>query len=191
MTTFRVDLLHPGGFARTWRDELLTAAVGKKLIYGYLGAFLAYFVASAIVNRNDSAVATETKAIAELKPKIAQREKDLANQRSMFKGITEIGTADVIWSEVLVALSEAMPRDVWLRSLELVDGAQLFRMVLVTPMRPGTGNLMEFERFFNSLAEDARFKKFQLQDWEVVSKEESGGKDERNITTTVTFKIVL
>jgi len=191
MTTFRVDLLHPGGFARTWRDDLLTAEVGKKLLYGYLGAILMFFIAWAIVDHNDSAVATETKAIAGLKPKIAQREKDLANQRAMFKGITEIGSSDVIWSEVLAALSEAMPRDIWLRSLELVDGAQLFRMVLVTPVRSGASNLVEVESFFNSLADDARFKKFQLQDWEVVSKEESGGKDDKTLTTTVTFKIAL
>ena len=194
MTTFRIDLLHPGGFAKTWRDALVTPEAGKRLLYYYVGCVLAILLVVGIVMAKKSTVQVETKAINELKQKIAQRQKDLTNQRAIYQGIVEIGSYEVVWSDVLMALSESMPPDLSLQSIELVEGAptqQLFRVVLVTPVRPGSGNLVEVDKFLNTLVQDPRFKKFHLQDWEVVSKEEGGRGEERHLLATVTFNVVL
>jgi len=194
MTTFRIDLLHPGGFSRTWRDALLTPGAGKRLLYYYGGCVLAILIVIGIVMVKRSTAQVDTKAINELMQKIAQRQKDLTNQRAIYQGIVEIGSYEVVWSDVLMALSESMPSDLWLRSIELVEGTptqQLFRLVLATPVRPGSGNLVEVNKFFNTLVQDPRFKKFQLKDWEVVSKEEGGRGGERDLVATVTFNVVL
>jgi Tfp pilus assembly protein PilN len=171
MTTFRIDLLHPGAFTKTWRDALVTPEAGKRLLLYYVGCVLVMFVVVGVVMAAKSAFQKDTKAIDELKQKIAQRQADLANQRSVYQGIVEMGSYEVVWSDVLVALSESMPPDLWLQSVEFADstpGQQRLRLALVTPVRPGSGNLVEVDRFLNDLTQDPRFKKFHLQDWEVV-----------------------
>jgi hypothetical protein len=194
MTTFRIDLLHPGGFAGTWRDALVTPEAGKRLFFYYIGCVLVIFVVVGMVMVKRSAVQKDAKAIGDLKQKVAERQKELANQRAMYQGIAEIRSYEVAWSGVLMALGETMPPDLWLRSIELVEGSptqQLFRLVLVTSVRPGSGNLLQVNKFLNSLAQDPCCKRFHLQDWEVVPKAEGGPGEESHLLATVTFDVVL
>jgi hypothetical protein len=137
-------------------------------------------------------VEEDRETIKGLKQKIAQRQKDLADQKTLYQGILELWRYEIIWSDVLRALSEFMPPDLRLRSIEFVEGGtakQLLRLVLDTTLRPGSGNLVELDSLLNDLGRDPRFKKFSLQDWDVALKDGAGSKEE-HLVATVSFGVI-
>lgn len=208
MTTFRIDLTNPGEFARSWQDWFVGPSGAKRLKYSYIGGALAILAIVAYVVPMQYDLVKERDRVKQLNQKITQRQKDLANQRTQFQGIIELGKFEVVWSDVLVALSRTMPNNVWLRSMEFVEQApaprpqavapkegqkatQMLRLVLVTTLRPGATHLVDINKFLNDLAQDPGFKRFQLQDWEVsLAKEGAGDKGEQQIVTSVTFRLV-
>lgn len=192
MTTFQIDLLRPAEFAKTWRDWFVGPQAGKRLLYSYASVALAILAVVLFVLPKRFSLAEDREAIKGLKQKVAQRQKDLADQRALYQGILELWRHEIHWSDVLRALSEFMPPDLRLRNVEFLESApnkQLLRLVLDTTLRPGGGNLVELDRLLNDLARDPRFKKFSLQDWDVTLKDGAGSKEE-HLVATVTFGVI-
>jgi hypothetical protein len=193
MTTFQIDLLRPAEFAKTWRDWFVGPQAGKRLLYSYATVALAMVVVLLFVIPKRFTLEEDRETIKVLKQKVAQRQKDLADQRALYQGILELWRYEIHWSDVLRALSEFMPPDLRLRNVEFVEGApnkQLLRLVLDTTLRPGGGNLVELDRLLNDLGRDPRFKKFSLQDWDVALSKEGGGGKQEHLVATVTFGVV-
>jgi len=161
---------------------------------------------------NKRSLYAEGRTIQELRQKIAKRQKDLNDQQTQFRGIVELGRYEVAWAGVLRALSESMPTDLWLQSIEFIDvpsipkpravaakkppapAEQLFRIVLVAPLLPGSGNLIDVNKFLSDLGQESSFKKrFRLKDWQVVASKRAGKKGkkrEQHLITTVTYRVV-
>ncbi len=194
MTVFQIDLLQPGGFARDWRDWFLGSNGGKRLLIAYGCSALAILIVLLFALPKKVAVQEDRASIKTLTQKIAQRQKDRANQQALYQGILDLSKYEILWSDVFKALSESMPANLWLRSIEFAEGAatkHLLRLVLDTALMPGGGNLVALDKLLNDLAHDPRFKKFNLQDWEVSLSKEAGGDKEGHILVTVTFNVSL
>jgi len=192
MTTFQIDLLRPAGFAKSWRDWFVGPQAGKRLLYSYATVALVILVVLWSGLQRKFTVEEDRETTKALKQKVAQRQKDLADQRVLYQGILELWRYEILWSDVLRALSEFMPPDLRLRNVEFVEGGpakQLLRLVLDTTLRPGSGNLVELDSLLNDLGRDPRFKKFSLQDWDVALKDGAGSKEE-HLVATVSFGVV-
>lgn len=210
IATFRIDILHTGGFAKTWRDWFVDPQAVRKLVFCYVFGVVVILAIIALGIPRQHALHIEGRTIKVLQQKIAQRNKDLKDQQNQFLGIIELGRYEIAWSGVLRALSGSMPTDLWLKSIEFVDASstpkpravaakegqvpsqQLFRIVLVAPLSPGSGHLVDVNKFLDNLGQDSRFKKrFRLHDWQVVpSSITIGKKAEQHIVATVTYKVV-
>lgn len=210
IATFRIDILHTGGFAKTWRDWFVDPQAVRKLLLSYAVGAVVILAIIAMGIPRQNALYAERRRIDKLQLKITQRKKDFRDQQNQFLGIVELGRYEVAWSGVLRALSESMPTDLWLKSIEFIDSPstpkpravaakkaqvppeQLFRLVLVAPLSPGSGHLMDVNKFLDNLGKDSRFKKrFRLHDWQVLpSRIVTGKKAEQHIVATVTYKVV-
>jgi len=208
--TFRIDILHTGEFAKTWRDWFVDPQAGRKLLFCYIIGALAILAIVATGMPKQHAFYAERRTINELQQKISQGKKDLRDQQNQFQGIVELAKYEIAWSGVLRALSGSIPTDLWLKSIEFVDvpstpkpravaakegqvpSPQLFRLVLVAPLSPGSGHLVDVNHFLNQLGQDPRFnKRFRLQDWQVTPSDVTRGKkQERHLVMTVTYKVV-
>jgi len=210
IATFRIDILHTGGFAKTWRDWFVDPQAVRKLVFSYIFGVVVILAIIAMGIPRQHALHVERRTINELQQKITQRKKDFKDQQNQFLGIVELRRYEVAWSGVLRALSGSMPTDLWLKSIEFVDvpstpkpravaakeaqvrSQQLFRLVLVAPLSPGSGHLVDVNKFLDNLGKDSRFKKrFRLHDWQVVpSRIATGKKAEQHIVATITYKVV-
>ena len=210
--TFQIDILHVGGFAKTWEDWFVGPQAVRRLVVSYIIAAIVVATMIVIAIPNKRSLYEEGRTIQELRQKIAKRQKDLKDQQTQFRGIVELGRYEVAWAGVLRALSESMPTDLWLQSIEFIDvpsipkpravaakkpqapAEQLFRIVLVAPLLPGSGNLVDVNKFLSDLGQESSFKKrFRLKDWQVVASKRAGKKGkkrEQHLITTVTYRVV-
>ncbi len=211
-TTFHIDILHVGEFAKTWEDWFVGPQGLRRLVVSYIIAAIVVATMIVIAIPNKRSLYEEGRTIQELRQKIAKRQKDLKDQQTQFRGIVELGRYEVAWAGVLRALSESMPTDLWLQSIEFIDVPsipkpravaakkppapveQLFRIVLVAPLLPGSGNLIDVNKFLRDLGQDSSFKKrFRLKDWQVVASKRAGKKGkkrEQHLITTVTYRVI-
>ncbi len=209
LPTFQIDILHVGGFARTWEDWFVGRQALRRLAVGYIIAAIVVATIIGVAIPRKHSLYEEGRAINELKQKIAERKKDFQDQQAQFRGILQLGRYEVAWSGVLRALSGSMPKDLWLHSIEFIDvpstpkpravadkepptlSEQLFRLVLVAPLLPGSGHLVDVNKFLNDLGQNSSFqKKFRLKDWQVVPSKKDGKKGEQHLITTVTYRVV-
>ncbi len=193
MTTFQIDLLQPGGFARDWRDWFLGSKGGKRLLIAYSGCALAILLVLLLALPKKFSVQEERRTIKTLGQEISQRQKELANQRALYQGILDLSKYEIVWSDVFKALSQHMPPNLWLQSVEFTEGTatkHLLRLVLGSALTPGGETLITLDKFLSDLTRDPRFKKFSLQDWEANLSKGGGNKGE-NVLVTVTFNVGL
>ena len=220
MTPFTIDLVHPGEFARTPLERWLIRQGGKRLALAYvLGGLLFLGGGSTYWQRTGSpraALAVEQQHLQALQSQVAQRQQALTQMRTQFHGIGDLEKFQVVWSEVLQAVSERIPGSLWLNRIELVQpdakpnsqtaapppaaGAppaapppRLLRLEILTELRPDSTPLLDVARFLDELGHDARFaQRFQLLDWEASSATVGSGTAHKDqITLIVSFKVML
>jgi hypothetical protein len=220
MTPFTIDLMQPGEFARTPFEKFLLWQGGKRLAMAYaLGGLLILGGGSTYWQRTATpraALAAERQRLQALQSQVAQRQQALTQMRNQFQGIGELEKFQVVWSEVLQAVSERIPGSLWLNRIELVQpdakpqpqsaapppapGArpaapplQLLRLEILTELGPGNTPLVEVARFLDELGHDPRFvQRFQLLDWEASSAPAGSGEVHKDqMMLTVNFKVVL
>jgi len=211
-TTFHIDILHVGEFAKTWEDWFVGLQGLRRLVVSYIIAAIVVATMIVIAIPDKRSLYEEGRTIQGLRKKIAKKQKDLKDQQTQFLGIVELGRYEVAWAGVLRALSASMPTHLWLQSIEFIDvsstpkpravaakqpsapAEQLFRIVLVAPLLPGSGNLVDVNKFLSDLGQESSFKKrFRLKDWQVVSSTRAGKKgkkQEQHLITTVTYRVV-
>src|SRR2546428_5371634 len=68
-----------------------------------------------------AALAAERQRLQALQSRVAQRQQALTQMRTQFQGIGELEKFQVVWSEVLQAVSERIPGSLWLNRIELVQ----------------------------------------------------------------------
>ena len=218
MTEFNIDLLHPGGFARSWIDWFTgrQAKRGLAILYAIMIigvlALVGDFFYETIPLRGS--LQRERQRGGELQTQINKRRADIAQQRSQFQGIIELEILQVIWSEVLQALSEGIPETLWLNRVELVQPAAqptpqavagaapppkppwTLRLEIGTDLEPGSERLLDVARFLDELGRDRRFaRKFKMEDWEASSTAAPssagtrGEQAKQQMTLTVSFKV--
>lgn len=214
-TPFDIDLLHPGQFARTWTDWFASPQAKRLLgilyVIGIVGGLI--MVADFFYETTSlrDTLAWERQRSGELQGRIDKRRTEVAQQRSQFQGISELEKFQVVWSEVLQALSEGIPETLWLNRIEVsqpvaqpipqaVAGAAppprpplTLRVEIATELEPGSVRLLEVARFLDTLGEDRRFaQKFQMEDWQATSSATggAGGQPKEQLTLTVSFKVV-
>ncbi|MBI4529743.1 MAG: hypothetical protein HY695_38585 [Deltaproteobacteria bacterium] len=189
MTVFHIDLLHPGTFAKSRRDWFSGPQAGKRLLYSYAGCALVILLVLGVVIPQRFTIEEERETIKRLKQRIALRQKDFKDQQALYRWILDLGKYRAVWSDALQALGDAMPANLSLQKIELLPGSkQLLRLVVVTTLRPGSGNLVELDKLLNRFEQDPRLSRFKLQDWEVAL---SGSEREaQQLVTTVTFDVL-
>lgn len=215
MTPFNIDLLHPGELARTRFEKFLSRQGGRRLTIAYvlgglllLGAGYEYWQRTSPLR---TSLATERQRLQALQTQIARRQQDVTQMRSQFEGIGELEKFQVVWSEVLQAVSERIPAALWLNRIELVQPEtkpppqaaagtapaakppRILRLEIVSELGPGSAPLLDVARFLDELAHDRRFsQRFQLMDWEASSAGAGSGDSRKDqIMLTVSFKVVL
>jgi len=220
MTPFTIDLLQPGEFARTPFEKFLLRQGGKRLAMAYaLGGLLLLWGGSTYWQRTSpprAALAAERQRLQALQSQAAQRQQALTQMRNQFQGIGELERFQVVWSEVLQAVSERIPGSLWLSRIELVQpdtkpnpqtaapppatGAplaaappRLLRLEILTELGPGSTPLLDVAKFLDQLGHDPRFaQRFQLLDWEASSGTAGSGEAHKDqMMLTVNFKVVL
>ena len=222
MTFFTVDLLRPGDFARTPFEKFLMRQGGKRLAFAYaLGALLLLSGGVTYWQRTSplqAILSAEQQLLQQMKTHVATRQQELTQMRNQFQGIGELEKFQVVWSEVLQAVSERIPSSLWLNRIELVHpetkpGAQaaatppapgaapaappsrLLRFEILTELWPGSTPLVDVAKFLDELGRDPRFaQRFQLMDWEASSATGGAGSGEARkdqMLLTVNFKVVL
>ncbi len=221
MTPFTIDLVHPGEFARTPLERWLIRQGGKRLAIAYvlgglllLGGGLTYWQRTAPPR---AALAAERQRLQAMQSRVTQRQQALTQMRTQFQGLGELEKFQVVWSEVLQAVSERIPGSLWLNRIELVQpdaklnpqtaaapppaaGAplaapppRLLRLEILTELGPDSTPLLDVARFLDELGHDPRFaQRFQLLDWEASSATVGSGTAHKDqITLTVSFKVML
>jgi len=215
MIPFNIDLVHPGEFARTSLERLLIRQGVRRLVIAYaLGGLLILWGGFMYWERTSplhAALAAEQQRLRAVQAQVAKRQQDLTQMRSQFQDIGELEKFQVVWSEVLQAVSERIPDSLWLNRIELVQpetkpnpqaaagtppAAQpprLLRLEILTELGPGSTPLLDVARFLDELGHDRRFsQRFQLLDWEASSAiAGSGNAHKDQITLTVSFKVML
>ena len=222
MTFFTVDLLRPGDFARTPFEKFLMRQGGKRLALAYaLGALLLLWGGVTYWQRTaplHTALIAEQRHLRAMQTQVATRQQELTQMRNQFQGIGELEKFQVVWSEVLQAVSERIPGSLWLNRIELVQpetkpGAQaaatppaagaapatppprLLRFEILTELWPGSTPLVDVAKFLDELGHDPRFaQRFQLLDWEASSAPAAPGSGEARkdqMLLTVNFKVML
>jgi hypothetical protein len=218
MTSFTIDLVHPGDFALTPLERWLLRWGGQRLAIAYaLGGLLLLWGGSTYWQQTASpraALALEQQHLQTMKGQVAQRQQALTQMRTQFQGIGELEKFQVLWSEVLLAVSERIPVSLWLNRIELVQsdakapppaapppaaGAapaappRLLRLEILTELGPESTPLLDVAKFLDELGRDPRFApRFQLMDWEASSATVGSGPAHHDqITLTVSFKVML
>ena len=180
---FEVDLLHPGGVARTWRDWLvgprgwqrlaLLAAGGAAILLAVLvaGILPAYWRLSGDLH-----------AVPALRRALAARDSDLGLLRSGLGALSQEARRQVRWADLLTTLSGEIPPALKLRLVEaarvgppagpgLPSGAAAkleLRIEAITPLRPGSPPLLVAAQFMAGLMRDpAVSRRFHLKSWEI------------------------
>lgn len=211
MTEFNIDLLHPGQGFRTWADWFIGPQGGRRLGVAYaimvlfvLVPVLGYYYLVEPVAQLRATLRVERQRIEALQQQIDKRQKEVTQQQSLLRGISELETLQVAWAAVLHTLSERIPKDFWLKRIELVQpeakpspqatpGAkppQIFRLEVATELKPGSAPFVGIAGFLDDLEQDRRFsKEFQMQDWETSSEVVGSGEQRKQrATLTVSFK---
>jgi len=221
MTAFTIDLVHPGAFALTPLERWLIRWGGERLVVAYilgglllLGGWYTHWQLTAFPR---AALAVEQQRLQTLKGQVAERQQALTQMRTQFQGIGELEKFQVIWSEVLLAVSERIPVSLWLNRIELVQPdtkpasstpatpppaaggvpaappSRLLRLEILTEPGPESTPLLDVARFLDELGRDPRFApRFQLMDWEASSSTVGAGTaPHEQITLTVSFKVML
>ena len=214
MTEFNIDFLHPEQFARTWVDGFVGPQGWRRLGVAYaivvlltLVPVLAHYYLGQVADLR-ATLRAERQRLTALQTQVVKQQHEMTQQRSLLSGLSELETFHVAWTAVLQALSERMPGDRWLNRIELVQpeaksmppavsGAapaatppRLFRLEVVTELRPGNDSVLGIAKFLDDLEQDRRFsKEFQMQDWE-ASPDVLGTGEQRQqrLILTVSFK---
>src|SRR5437588_10380114 len=101
MTSFTVDLLRPGDFARTTFEKFLMRQGGKRLALAYaLGALLLLWGGVTYWQRTAplrAALSMEQRLLQEMKAQVATRPQELTQMRNQFQGISELEKCQVVW----------------------------------------------------------------------------------------------
>jgi hypothetical protein len=215
MTEFNIDLLHPGQFARTWVDWFLGPQGWRRLGVAYAIVVLFVLVPIAAdyyflgLTAQHLATLTAERRIETLQQRqIAERQNEVTQQEIVLRSVSELETFQIAWAAVLHALSERIPKDFWLKRIELVQPeakpspqaapgaapaarpAQIFRLEVATELKLGSAPFLGVAGFLDGLEQDRRFsKQFQMQDWETSSEVVGSGEQSKQwAILTVSFK---
>ncbi len=205
---FAIDLLHPGGVGRTWRERFLGPQGPRRLGLGAMGALgVLLLVLVAGILPTHWRKSEDLSALPGLREDLRTREADLAALRANLGALGAEARQQVRWGEVLTALSREIPPSV---RLNVVDaqrpvpppaqtGARApaprpertLRIDAVTPLRPGGAPLLDVARFMAGLMrEPALARRFQLASWEIrppASPRQAADDEPQFLTASVLF----
>lgn len=191
-TRFRVDLLHPGDdlrqigwVAKSWEEWFVGSGAGRRLglFSGACLLVVAVILVLAILIPSWQLSSGAT-AVPGLQRDLAVRQSDLDLLRANLGALSEEARRQVRWSELLAAISRAIPAALKLQIVEATRGPasaapgqapgapapseNVLRIEALTPVRPGSPPLLEVAQFMAGLMRDpAVNKRFRLRSWDI------------------------
>ena len=203
-TRFRVDLLHPGaglrqrGAVTQAGEQWFVGPTGVKRLFLFTLACAAVLVVVfvALILPPYWRLSGDLNALPGLRRDLAARDADLSTLRSNIGALSEEARRQVRWADLLVTLSQQIPAAM---KLHLVDAGRgsapppgspgagaaqenTIRIDAVTPLRPGSGPLLEVAQFMAGVMRDpAVNRRFQLKSWEIKPGPLAGGADSQQL----------
>ncbi len=185
---FGVDLLHPGRVARTWQDWFIGTQGRRRLIFAAVGCFVVLVIVAVpqIVSR--WRLSSDQSSLPRLRADLARRDGELRVLRGDLQALSVEAKRQVRWAELMTALSQQIPPTMKLTKVEILRagppptagpgqpppqaqalaGEGELRIEAITPLKPGSPNMLEIAQFMAGLLKDpAVNKRFQLKNWEI------------------------
>lgn len=182
---FRIDLLHPGWVAETWRDWFVGPNGWRRLAgLAVAGAGVLLLILVAGVLPTYWRLSSDLNAVPGLRQDLAARDADLALLRSNLGALTGEARRQVRWGDLLTALGRELPPAVRLQLVETARAAppagpgqpsgaaarmeETLRVDAVTPMRSGGAPLLDVAHFMAGvMREPSVSRRWDLQRWEI------------------------
>lgn len=183
---FTVDVLHPGGLARTWIEWFLNEEGPRRLRYCAAGAaaFLLLVLLGGVLPAQWR-LSGDLEKIKRLKREGTATAGDLRVLKSGLRALSAEARRQVPWSDLLDTFREQLPPTLRLQRVQLSKDAQpraarraakepapspkaTLQIEAVTPLRPGGPPLLDVARFMAGLMRDpAVNRRFELKSWEI------------------------
>jgi len=200
---FTIDLARPGRAQRSrWDWFLGPDGVRHLALIGVGGLLLVLLVGVGGVLPRYWRYASELQSIAKLRMDVTAAEKELSTLQASLRDVDAGARRQVRWSQILPALSRALPATMRIDRLTLGNGARpqtggsanaskpdgkaselVLQIDASTPMVPGSARLVDIANFMAAVAKDpAVAPRFQLKTWEVQTPRERQGSEQLRIS---------
>jgi hypothetical protein len=186
---FAVDLLHPGRVARTWQDWFVGTQGRRRLLFALGGCVVVLIIAAVPYIVSQWRLSRDQGSLPQLRADLARRDGELRLLRADLQALSVEAKRQVRWAEVMTALSQQIPPTLKLTKVEALRGGPPpaagpgqpapsptlppagegeLRVEAITPLKPGSPNMLEIAQFMAGLLKDpAVSKRFQLKNWEI------------------------
>jgi hypothetical protein len=183
---FSVDLLHPGRVAKTWQDWFVGTQGRRRLLLAAVGFGVVLVIVAAFPLVISWRLSGPESDLPRLRQDLARRDGDVRVLKADLLALAVEAKRQVRWAEVMTALSQQIPPTLKLLKVEALRAAAPpagpgqpapaaqpagegeLRIEAVTPLKPGSPNMLEIAQFMAGLMKDsAVHKRFQLKNWEI------------------------
>lgn len=184
---FTVDLLHPGRVARTWQDWFVGTQGRRRLLLAAVGSGVVLVIVAAFPVVVTLRLAGPESDLPRLRQDLARRDGDVRVLKADLQALAVEAKRQVRWAEVMTAFSQQIPPTLKLLRVEALrtaaaapapgqppaggqqpSGEGELRIEAVTPLKPGSPNMLEIAQFMAGLMKDSAVnKRFQLKNWEI------------------------
>jgi len=206
---FTLDLARPGRAQRSpWEWFVGPDGIRHLAIVGIGGVLLVVLVAVGGVLPRYWRYASEMQSIARLRLDVASADKELSTLQASLREVEAGARRQVRWSQILPALSRALPGTLRIDRITLGKGARpagagsaaaasrpvekagdgkatelLLQIDASTQMVPGGARLVDIANFMAALAKDpAVAPRFQLKTWEVQAPRDQNGAEQLRLS---------
>jgi hypothetical protein len=201
---FRIDLLHPGRVATTWKDWFV-GPQGRRRLGVVTLACLAILIVILVGGLLPGywRLSDDLNAIPRLRRDLAATETDLGVLRNNLRALTAEARRQVRWGDLLATFSQQTPPALRLQRVEAskvtpppapgqaageVRGEAVLKVEASTPLRPGSPPLLEVAQFMAGIMKDPGVnKRYQLKNWEIKPPPLGGGEEPQYLTIVVTL----
>jgi hypothetical protein len=181
---FSIDLVHPGQLSLTWQEWFIGNQGSRRLTaFALAGILLLLLILVGGILPTYWRLSSDLGAIPRLQRDLAASDGDLNVLRTNVQALAGEARRQVRWAELLGAFSHHIPASIRLQGLEAsrpvpaAGGGQpppdakaegVLRIESITPVRSGSGPLLEVAQFMAGLMRDpAVNKRFQLKSWDI------------------------
>ncbi|HET8577041.1 MAG TPA: hypothetical protein VFO18_08085 [Methylomirabilota bacterium] len=187
---FAVDLLHPGRVAQTWQDWFVGTQGRRRFLFALSGCVVVLIIAAVPWIITSLRLSGDQGSLPRLRADLAGRDGELRLLRADLQALSVEAKRQVRWAEVMTALSQQIPPTLKLTKVEALRagpppapspgqpppptptpvsaGEGELRIEAITPLKPGSPNMLEIAQFMAGLLKDpAVNKRFQLKNWEI------------------------